>query len=133
HEETHAPGFDGYCDGRAARSTDPERERRAAQSPDDRVRGGGVHRVPRGDRTTRIPSRPAGLATLWRQRKEVPSDRRPRLDSSRSADESVVTKRLRPERGARGKRGGAAPPSESKRGWGPASSEKGKPYGCSED
>ena len=32
--------------------------------------------------------------------------------------------RLRPERGAGGKRREAAPPSESERGWGPASSEK---------
>jgi len=35
----------------------------------------------------------------------------------------VLRKRLRPERGAGGKRRGAAPPSESERGWGPASSE----------
>jgi hypothetical protein len=33
------------------------------------------------------------------------------------------TERLRPERGAGGKRGAAAPPSESERGWGPASIE----------
>ena len=33
-------------------------------------------------------------------------------------------KRLRPERGAGGQRRAAAPPSESERGWGPASSEK---------
>jgi predicted nucleotidyltransferase len=32
--------------------------------------------------------------------------------------------RLRPARGAGGKRGEAAPPSASERGWGPASSEK---------
>jgi hypothetical protein len=32
--------------------------------------------------------------------------------------------RLRPERGAGGQRRGAAPPSESERGWGPASSKK---------
>jgi erythromycin esterase-like protein/predicted phosphoribosyltransferase len=32
--------------------------------------------------------------------------------------------RLRPERGAGGERGQAAPPSESERGWGPASSER---------
>src|SRR5215510_4699798 len=32
--------------------------------------------------------------------------------------------RLRPERAAGGKRREAAPPSESERGWGPASSEK---------
>src|SRR5262249_32252329 len=32
--------------------------------------------------------------------------------------------RQRPERGAGGKRGGAAPPSESERGWGPASIDK---------
>ena len=31
---------------------------------------------------------------------------------------------LRPERGAGGKRGEAAPPSESERGWGPASTGK---------
>jgi hypothetical protein len=37
---------------------------------------------------------------------------------------SGACKRLRPERGAGGKRRGAAPPSESERGWGPASSEK---------
>jgi histidinol dehydrogenase len=33
-------------------------------------------------------------------------------------------KRLRPERGAGGKRGGAEPPTESERGWGPASIKK---------
>jgi hypothetical protein len=32
--------------------------------------------------------------------------------------------RLRPARGAGGKRGGAEPPSASERGWGPASSKK---------
>jgi methionyl-tRNA synthetase len=39
--------------------------------------------------------------------------------------EAVAEKRLRPERGARGKRGGAEPASESERGWGPVSTEKG--------
>jgi len=34
-----------------------------------------------------------------------------------------MTARLRPERGTGGKRGVAAPPSESERGWGPASRE----------
>jgi probable rRNA maturation factor len=33
-------------------------------------------------------------------------------------------KRLRPERGAGGKRGAAEPPSESERGWGPASTKR---------
>ena len=32
--------------------------------------------------------------------------------------------RPRPERGAEGKLGEAGPPSESERGWGPASTEK---------
>ena len=35
----------------------------------------------------------------------------------------TLTVRLRPERGAGGKRDGVAPPSESERGWGPASHE----------
>jgi hypothetical protein len=33
-------------------------------------------------------------------------------------------KRQRPERGAGGEPGGAGPPSESERGWGPASAKK---------
>ena len=36
----------------------------------------------------------------------------------------IRSKRLRPERGAAGRRREAAPPSESEQGWGPASSEK---------
>jgi len=36
----------------------------------------------------------------------------------------AVKERLRPERGAGGKPGEAGPPSESERGWGPASSEQ---------
>jgi ATP-binding cassette subfamily B protein len=40
------------------------------------------------------------------------------------AIEEAGGERLRPERGAVGKRGAAAPPSESERGWGPASIEE---------
>jgi len=36
----------------------------------------------------------------------------------------LIAKRLRPERGAGGQRGIAAPPSESERGWGPASTDQ---------
>ena len=39
-------------------------------------------------------------------------------------------KRLRPERGDGVKRGDAAPPSESSRGWGPASAKKCRPSVC---
>src|SRR6267378_3284554 len=45
--------------------------------------------------------------------------------SRNPSNERRSSERLRPERGAGGKRGGAAPPSESERGWGPASSEEG--------
>ncbi len=41
--------------------------------------------------------------------------------------EGYFAERLRPERGAEGKRRAAAPPSESERGWGPASAERSGP------
>jgi GTP-binding protein len=42
----------------------------------------------------------------------------------RRVADAYFAERLRPERGARGKPGEAGPPSESERGWGPASGEK---------
>jgi hypothetical protein len=46
------------------------------------------------------------------------------IDGERIADIITDVKRLRPERGAGGKRVEDAPPSESERGWGPASNKK---------
>jgi ATP-binding cassette, subfamily B, multidrug efflux pump len=46
------------------------------------------------------------------------------LDAGRAGGAGQAGERLRPERGAGGKPGEAGPPSESERGWGPASSEK---------
>ena len=46
------------------------------------------------------------------------------IDGERIVDIVTDVKRLRPERGAGGKRVEDAPPSESERGWGPASIEK---------
>src|SRR5215472_19071750 len=40
------------------------------------------------------------------------------------AELTISGERLRPERGAVGKRADGAPPSESERGWGPASSNR---------
>src|SRR5215831_9367448 len=91
HAEAHVPRVGGYCEGRAPRNRCAERERRAAQSTDDSVRGGGICRLPRRDGAARVSSRAARLATLRRQRKEVSSDGCPRLDQTRRADARLVT------------------------------------------
>jgi len=51
----------------------------------------------------------------------------PPNESERGVGPREHQKRLRPERGAGGKRHEVAPPSESERGWGPASIDKGDP------
>lgn len=81
------------CDRRASSTSDAGSQSRIAKPPVDGVRSGRVHRMPRGDGTPRIPARSARLATIRCQRKEVRSERCPRLDSSRSADQSVVAKK----------------------------------------
>ena len=86
-ESAHTADDDAAAGGRVAG------EQRTAESADDRIRGGGVHRLPRGDRSPRVLARSPDVTALRRQRKEVPSRRRPRLDSSRSTNQSVVTER----------------------------------------
>src|SRR5262245_19892701 len=90
HAEAHLLEFGGYCGERAACDRRGERDRWAAQSTDDGDRGGGLRRLPRRDSAPRVLARAAGLATLRRQRKEVSSNRRPRLDQARRADARLV-------------------------------------------
>src|SRR5262245_16474065 len=59
----------------------------------ERSRGGQVRRLSRRDGSSRILARTAPIATLRCQRKEVPPRRCPRLDPSRSPNESLVTER----------------------------------------
>ena len=67
-------------DGRA-RGRRIAREQRTSEPPADGLRGRRVRRLPRGDRSSRLPARPAGLAAVRRQRPAVSPAGRPRLDS----------------------------------------------------
>src|SRR5207248_530121 len=80
-DDVHRLG--AYCRNRARRCRRRARQQRTAEQAVDRIRGRRIYRLPRGDRSTRVLARSPDLATLRRQRKEVPSRRRPRLDPSR--------------------------------------------------
>src|SRR5439155_19237532 len=89
-EKNDVHGIGAYCGHDAAAGGHSASEKRTTEPVDDRVRGGGVHRLPRGDRSTRVLARSPDVAALRRQRKEGPSCRCPRLDSSRITNPSFV-------------------------------------------
>ena len=93
YEKAHLRGVGTYCERNATAGRRTAGKQRAAQSTHYCVRSCGVRRLPRRNRSTRIPARSTDVAAVRCQRKEVSSHRRDGLDSARSADESVVNER----------------------------------------
>ena len=61
-----------------------------AEPNDDRVRSGGIRRLPRRDGATRVFARVARLAAIRRPQPTLSPERRPGLDQSRRANTSLI-------------------------------------------